>query len=490
MLNLFESPARQGQGRQPARRKAELGQFMTPPGIAAFMASLLPLQPGAACRLLDAGAGRGALARAFLERWEASGRGFDQVEVDAYEIDPDILPSLEAELSAWTRRVPVRARTVRGDFIDHAVRSLALGHRPYTHAILNPPYKKISTRSHHRQALRHAGIETVNLYSGFVALAAALLQPGGLLAAIIPRSFCNGPYYLPFRRQLLGGAALRHLHLFASRDKAFKEDAVLQENVILLLERECAQGDVVVSTSTDGRFHDYAEHAFPFHEIVRPGDEQFFIHVPTSQKRTVLEQLHDVRFTLDELGLEVSTGPVVDFRLREHLRDMPEPGTVPLLYPGHFSGRALRWPKPGAKKPNAIAVNQSTRKWLYPNGWYAVVRRFSSKEEQQRVVACVVPPGTFPDASWLGFENHVNVFHSRKQGLPADLAHGVTAFLNTSAVDEQFRRFNGHTQVNATDLRSLRYPSREALLALGRWAGEQGAYDQAELDAQVEGFLS
>ena len=52
----------------------------------------------------------------------------------------------------------------------------------------------------------------------------------------------------------------------------------------------------------------------------------------------------------------------------------------------------------------------------------------------------------------LGFENHLNVFHQHKHGLPDNLAHGLAAFLNTTAVDEHFRRFNGHTQVNATDL--------------------------------------
>jgi adenine-specific DNA-methyltransferase len=31
-----------------------------------------------------------------------------------------------------------------------------------------------------------------------------------------------------------------------------------------------------------------------------------------------------------------------------------------------------------------------------------------------------------------------------------------------------FRQFNGHTQVNAADLRALRYPTRAALIDLGR----------------------
>jgi hypothetical protein len=99
-----------------------------------------------------------------------------------------------------------------------------------------------------------------------------------------------------------------------------------------------------------------------------------------------------------------------------------------------------------------------------------VVRRFSSKEEKRRIVATVVRPESFPGATRLGFENHLNVFHVNRQGLPEALARGLAVFLNSSAVDAEFRRFSGHTQVNATDLRRMKYPDREALLELGRWA--------------------
>ena len=49
-----------------------------------------------------------------------------------------------------------------------------------------------------------------------------------------------------------------------------------------------------------------------------------------------------------------------------------------------------------------------------------------------------------------------------------DLAGGLAAFLNSTLVDVYFRQFNGHTQVNATDLRNLRYPTRAELESLGR----------------------
>jgi adenine-specific DNA-methyltransferase len=129
--------------------------------------------------------------------------------------------------------------------------------------------------------------------------------------------------------------------------------------------------------------------------------------------------------------------------------------------------------------------NNETEKWLYPNGYYVVVRRFSSKEEKRRVVASVVHPEAF-NSSVLGFENHLNVLHCGKQGIAEDLAHGIAAFLNCTAVDEQFRRFSGHTQVNATDLRLMKYPSRDTLTRLGVWARSQKKLDQEKIDKKIE----
>jgi hypothetical protein len=211
---------------------------------------------------------------------------------------------------------------------------------------------------------------------------------------------------------------------------------------------------VTVSTSTDDSFSDLTTHEHPFDRIVFPDDPERFIHVPTSPERNALQLSAAVRCSLADLGMKVSTGPVVDFRLKDHLRAMPEPGTVPLLYPGHFSGSGTTWPMPGAKKANAIVRDADSEKWLYPSGFYCVVRRFSSKEEKRRIVASVVEPAAFGDAPMLGFENHLNVFHEKKQGLPQALAHGLALFLNSTDVDENFRRFNGHTQVNATERRS------------------------------------
>ncbi len=467
------------------RHKAAFGQFLTPSSIARFMASLFPASRLRTCRLLDAGAGVGTLSCAFLDRWTAGGFSFDNVKVTAYEIDDDLREHLARHLAGYQRVTP---QIIAGDYIELATEGdLFTAKQPsgYTHAILNPPYKKIGSNSAHRLALRRVGIETVNLYSSFTALAIRQLAPGGQIVAIIPRSFCNGPYYRPFRDFILKHTAVRHMHLFKSRNKAFKDDDVLQENIVIRLERDGEQGPVMISTSTDGAFADFVAHEYSFDRIVFPDDPERFIHIPTSPTTNTIESFSAIRYTLDDLDVSVSTGPVVDFRLKEHLRDMPDERSVPLLYPGHFGGVGTTWPIPGMKKPNAIERNSCTEKWLYPSGFYCVVRRFSFKEEKRRIVASVVDPGSFGNMPMLGFENHLNLFHENKRGLPEALAWGLTVFLSTTAVDESFRRFNGHTQVNATDLKLMKYPNRETLIDFGKWAMQQGVLTQNQIDDKL-----
>ena len=189
----------------------------------------------------------------------------------------------------------------------------------FTHTILNPPYKKINSKSRYRLLLRQAAIETVNLYSAFVALALALMSLGGQLVAIIPRSFCNGPYYRPFREFVLERAAIRHLHLFASRKTAFQDDDVLQENVIIMLEREGRQGDVTVTTSTDDSFTDLLRGAHSFDRIVFSDDRERFIHVPMSPEQNAIELSAAIRYSLDDLGLKVSDRPCSRFPSKKSL---------------------------------------------------------------------------------------------------------------------------------------------------------------------------
>ena len=466
-------------------RRSRMGQFMTPSPVADFMASLFTRWP-ASVRLLDPGAGVGSLTEAFARQFAVHAPAGASLEVHCFEIEPLLGKHLAAQLRELERAAAENGKSFNGiihddDFVSTASFELGFGKRNFTHAILNPPYRKINSDSEYRRLLRLAGIETVNLYTAFLGLAVAMVEDGGEIVAVIPRSFCNGAYFRPFRKFLFERAAVTHIHAFESRIQAFKDDDVLQENIIIRLVRAAVPGQVIVSTSTGVPPGDFRQRTVPFVDIVKPGDAELFIHIPTTE---VNGSAGLFECSLTDLGLEVSTGPVVDFRVRDHWLSAPSADCVPLLYAHHFKRGTLNWPA-DHRKPNALALNDETRKWSLPRGCYTLIKRFSSKEERRRLVAYVIEPDDLA-FDLYGFENHLNVIHVRKQGISPNLAHGLALFLNSTVVDRHFRNFSGHTQVNATDLRTMRYPNRMKLEKFGCWARGRKKLTQEAIDRYIE----
>src|SRR5581483_9814957 len=332
----------------------------------------------------------------------------------------------------------------------------------------NPPYRKIQTQSVERKLLQTLGIESSNLYAGFLAIATQLLAPSGELIAITPRSFCNGPYFKHFRQRFLQTMSLRRLHVFDARDKAFQDDEVLQENIILHAVKSTETSDYITISSSTGPMDDIVlVHDVSYEQIVHPKDPQLFIRiVQDSFDQEVTEHMALFQTSLEELGLNVSTGRVVDFRAQNALRSELESNTIPLLFPTHVKYGSVNWPGSEGKKPSALVDSQETKGLQVPNEYYVLVKRFSAKEEKKRIVAAVYDPTTMPGSS-VGFENHLNYFHCNGRGLSPKLARGLAAYLNSTLVDSFFRQFNGHTQVNATDLRHIKYPPLQQILALG-----------------------
>ena len=87
------------------------------------------------------------------------------------------------------------------------------------------------------------------------------------------------------------------------------------------------------------------------------------------------------------------------------------------------------------------------------------------------------------NVSNFAFENHLNVFHTDKKGLQKEIAFGLVVWLNSTFLDNQFRKFSGHTQVNATDLRNLPFPSKEKLIELGKKLEKYDGWNQELFDS-------
>jgi adenine-specific DNA-methyltransferase len=476
-------------------RRSELGQFITPAPVARQLAAMFGQVTGDV-RVLDPGAGIGSLGAALVARLVSQEQVPASITLRAYEVDEALCGQLRRtaealhELCAFAG-VAFAAEVRCGDFLASGVGQLAgatfgADDALFDVAILNPPYRKIGTRSRERVLCQGIGVATSNLYTAFLAVAAGLLRKDGQLVAIVPRSFTSGTYFRPFREWFMKSMVFERLHVYESRSRAFSDDAVLQENVIFAARKTSQQPGVVAlaSSAEPSDLHpSYREVAYA--NFVRPDDPARVIHVaPDEASQRIAERVASLPETLATLGLTVSTGRVVDFRAIRYLRDDAAAGTVPLIYPGHVRGGHVVWPMASGRKPNAIMHTPGSAGLLVPEGIYVLTKRFSAKEERRRIVAALYEPSEVAPGP-VGFENHLNYFHQNGSGLDHELALGLRAYLNSTVIDQYFRQFSGHTQVNAGDLRRLRYPSAGQLRQLAGKAGV-ATLTQDELDRVID----
>lgn len=478
-------------GKLDQKLRGKLGQFMSSSSVSRLLADMFESLDGEH-RLLDAGAGVGSLTAAFVDKVMPYAKKIDST---CYELSNVMNHYLADTLQncadlCLSNNVQWEQEVLEDDFIEHSV-SLLLdsNFKPkYNKAILNPPYLKIAAKGGERAALRKVGFETGNLYSAFVGLAIKQLEEGGELVAITPRSFCNGPYFNDFRKLLLDTCSINKIHVFNSRKSAFKADKVLQENVVYHLTKgEPQRQNVIITSSSCAEDPNPYTYEVPFDKVVSSNNPDRFIHVIANQEEAdVATRAGGLPCSLEDLGIQASTGKVVDFRTRENLSKDFVSGSVPLIFPQHLQKCTIEWPVDG-KKPNALMNNENTANLMVENGTYVITRRLTAKEEKRRIVASLYT-ADLADVDVVGFENKTNYFHALGKPLDDGLAKGLWLFLNSTLVDKYFRQMNGHTQVNATDLRTLRYPTKEQLLSMG----EQFSFDefeQSEVDRIVESIV-
>ena len=173
------------------------------------------------------------------------------------------------------------------------------------------------------------------------------------------------------------------------------------------------------------------------------------------------------------------------FRTREfHVDDLNGDSTVPLLSAHHIRRGGLIWPKSKTNWPEGFLLSAETTKHLVPNGDYVLLKRFSAKEERRRLTAAVLFGDEMP-FDYFAFENHINyVTHQERQLSHCELV-GLAAVLNSAFMDRYFRCVSGNTQVNATEVRTMKFPTLDALSEIGALSSVEASLTDLALERLV-----
>lgn len=455
----------------------DLGQFFTPLPVADYMAQVIA-DRAPIVRVLDPGAGAGILACAVCEHLKGD------LDLEAYEVDPDLAACLEASLAYarnWMQQQGriLRYQIVQRDFV--IARAWALQwppSDPFDVVITNPPYFKLAKSDPRARAAASIVYGQPNIYAIFMALGAALLKPGGQGVFITPRSYAAGPYFSSFRSYFFAKMRPRLIHLFESRREVFSD--VLQEAVILYAERTTRSCEVVVATSANSQDLSGAPtRTLPLSEVLN-GDN--VLQVPLSDHHDEIADI--VRAwtgRLSDYGMAVSTGPVVPFRAVQWVSSTGAVPTthVPLLWMQNIRPMHIQWPLP---RKNQYMAWDGAERLLLPNRNMVLIRRFSAKEEKRRIVAA--PYLTEFAAPLIGVENHLNYIHRPHGSLLSVEARGLATLLNSELLDTFFRISSGNTQVSATELRVLPLPPLTTIVEIG-----QRMATETDIDAVVNEAL-
>jgi len=232
---------------QTDAHKKKWGQYFTSAAIATFMASLLDIPETSHLRVLDPGAGTGILGLSLARRLLGRGQ-VKAVELFAIEQEGAAFERLAASFDVAMRDLGprLRAHAIQADVLGLATPQLGTEPLPSFDLIIsNPPYFKLPPAE-------DRGGDAPNIYARFMEVASSLLEPGGRMCFIIPRSYASGYYFKRFRRRFHRRMQLERVHLFESRSRAFVVDKVLQENIIVVYRKAGPEsgGLVRISTST------------------------------------------------------------------------------------------------------------------------------------------------------------------------------------------------------------------------------------------------
>jgi adenine-specific DNA-methyltransferase len=487
--------------------RRDIGLYLTPSAVADFMANQI-VGNGETVRVLDPAAGAGILLCAAVEALVRRPSAPRHIELVAYEVDRALVGILTAvlnDLRDWTaeRGIHVAVNIIPSDFIlEHAPALRGMGGslphlQPGSNfdvVICNPPYFKLNKADPRAQAAAAVVHGQPNIYGLFMAIGAALLHEDGELIFITPRSYASGPYFRLFRDRFFDCIRPEMVHVFGSRRNTFSRDAVLQENVIIKGIRQdgwaCGNTRALMTVSSSVGIGDLAaadRHSMDVGLVLDITSREKVLRLPVSRANDDLMRLVDCwPGTLRAYGLQISTGPVVPFRATEFLEKTGQvPGShVPLLWMNHVQRMHVTWPL-GRHKPEYMKHLMAAHPLLVPNRNYVLLRRFSAKEAERRLVAAPYLAQT-SRATMLGLENHLNYVYRPGGTLTEDETFGLAALFNSSLLDTYFRMSNGNTQVSATELRTMPLPEHEIITAIGRqapaFAHDRDANDELVMD--------
>lgn len=460
--------------------KKESGQFFTSKEISDFMGNLA--QPKSdKISILDPGCGTAILSCSLIEKLIEK-YSIKEIELNLFETDKKIIEETEKVISflkKWLLELEIKlfVKIRQSDFVlfnsDVFSNNTLFGNeavQKYDYIISNPPYFKISKSDKRAQVAKELVYGQPNIYSLFMGLSAKLLKPNGELIFITPRSFAAGNYFKAFRNSFFKNVSISNIHIFESRNKMFKNDNVLQENIIVRATKEKSSTITITVTECAKDLNQPQKYNYHTEELIDSNSKENILFIPSNTvEAKTINVFRQWKNTLNDFNIQISTGPVVAFRCEDYLiSDLDlKVSIAPLVWLHNIKEMEFAYPLKKGTKQSYIIDSEESKKVLLKNKNYILIRRFSSKDDKSRLVCC---PYFASNSKYerIGIENHINYVYRPNGELSEEEIWGISALFSSKLFDTFFRTFNGNTQVGASELKQIKMPPLEKIIMIGK----------------------
>lgn len=473
IINFFETSQSEYLSAKDKSYLKNTSQFFTPYDTACKMISTIDFnnyKNSKSLRILEPSSGCGILIASIVMHIVINCNYIKEIYVDAYEYDKDVCKILSNNLVNLSKyiynvyNVTLKFNIINKNFILANVKAWneEESSSVYDIIISNPPYKKINKSSEESVIMNDIIYGQPNIYTLFIAMSLKLLKKNGTYIVLSPRNYLSGEYSKKLRKYIFSKFTLTHIHLFEKRSM-FK--SVNQE--------------VIISTFVNNKLHDNVNISFngssnfsiPFNDIILDKNSYSLIVPKTSKDIELSKYINNLKYTLNDLGLKISVGPIVQFRNIEDIRkDVYSEQFAPLLVSADIQpNNTLQYFSRENKRKTHNKSISSTNKYLVNNSNYVIIRKVTAKDDIDLIVASVLSKDYF-NHNFIGLDNNLLYIHNiDKTDIDLDICYGIYVFINSLQFKNFYFLINGTHTINVTDFNNIKFPELSLLKQLGSY---------------------
>lgn len=476
----------------PSAYRSEMGAYYTPPPLVSRLLDLAEKSgvDFSHATVIDPACGGGAFLAPAAIRMLKKDKGsspewiFRRISrrLKGIEIDPFaawmssvLLESVLMPLCVKAKRRLPEDTIIVGDALHH---DKITG---YDLVIGNPPYGRVTLDTQMRERYARSLFGHANLYGLFTDLAVRMAKKeSGVVAFLTPTSFLGGQYFTALRTLLTNKTTPIAFDFVSDRDGVF--DDVLQETMLTAFRSGEHKVKAQVSSLIPKGLNKAKIEKIGSVEIEKGGATWLLPRFKEDAR--FLQNLKTMPTRLSELGYAVSTGQLVWNRFKSQLRTTKGKNSYPLIWAESITSNGFRF---SADRKNHVPYIDIAPKqdFLVTTTECVLIQRTTSKEQDKRILAAILPQEFIDETGGVVVENHINIVYSN--GLFSEVKPEVVALLlNSQTVDRAFRCISGSVAVSAYELNSIPLPSQEQVLEIQSML-ESGAHKRI-IERTIAGF--